>query len=565
MSGDIRKIPCSYLNWYLFYNCRSRRMRTGINLKSEVIIIMLSKFRKGADSIFVRILLGFIALSFLGFGASSFLGGNSRGDAVTFSKAPAISMEEFLTIKARQIERIGRENNVNLTEEQIKELNIDHQILQQLVNDAMIKYLAKIYDFEISENLVINFVKKMPYFQNKDGNFDIKAFKTAFRNSQRQEDEYLENLKTGLVKSIVLDVFMESFKPSKIMVDNVVNHMAETKFFDLVSIDLTRKNTDFQKNQISPEELEEFYKKNENDFVLPELRSFDYVTIDKDFFSKKIKIEEADMKVYYEENKNDFEDKPYMAVKKDVLEVLFNAKLEELLTGLAKTLEEDVAAGMVLKDLAAKHVLKISSVSGVTQIDLGNDAKLGIGEAADSIFEMAENEVSYPFELPEQHKIILAQLKNITPARKQEFAEVKELINSILQERAVITANAKILEDAQRIYDPAKINPETLKNKGVVVETNKSLTRVDMQTEAKINPEIAYLVFTTAKNHVTSLIRIDNKAYFAFVKDSKVNKEKAKIVADTSREQIAATIKESVMQELIGYLTEENKMKVQLK
>ena len=138
---------------------------------------MLTKFRKGADNIFVRILLGFIALSFVGFGALNFLGGNSRGDVVTFQKTKSIPTEMFLAIKAKEIDRIGRENNINLTEEQIKDLNLDYQILQKLISDAMVEYLASIYDFDISENLVINFVKTMPYFHGKDGNFDLEVFK----------------------------------------------------------------------------------------------------------------------------------------------------------------------------------------------------------------------------------------------------------------------------------------------------------------------------------------------------------------------------------------------------
>ena len=122
---------------------------------------MLTKFRKGADNIFVRILLVFIALSFVGIGASSFLGGNSRGDIITFSKMESIPVETFLAIKAKEIDYIQRENSINLTEEQIKALNIDSEILQKLINDAMISYLAKTYDLAVSDELVINFVKKM--------------------------------------------------------------------------------------------------------------------------------------------------------------------------------------------------------------------------------------------------------------------------------------------------------------------------------------------------------------------------------------------------------------------
>ena len=130
---------------------------------------MLIKFRKSADNIFVKILLGLIALSFVGIGASSFLSGNKSGDIVTFSKTESIPIETFLAVKAKEIEVLQRENNINLTEEQIKALNLDQQIITSLINESMISYLAKIYDLEISDETVISFVKKIPYFKNKNG------------------------------------------------------------------------------------------------------------------------------------------------------------------------------------------------------------------------------------------------------------------------------------------------------------------------------------------------------------------------------------------------------------
>ena len=99
---------------------------------------MLIKFRKSADNIFVKILLGLIALSFVGIGASSFLSGNKSGDIVTFSKTESIPIETFLAVKAKEIEVLQRENNINLTEEQIKALNLDQQIITSLINESMI-------------------------------------------------------------------------------------------------------------------------------------------------------------------------------------------------------------------------------------------------------------------------------------------------------------------------------------------------------------------------------------------------------------------------------------------
>ena len=525
---------------------------------------MLIKFRKSADNIFVRILLGLIALSFVGIGASSFLSGNKSGDIVTFSKTESIPVETFLAIKAKEIEILQRENNINLTEEQIKALNLDNHIITSLINESMISYLAKIYDLDISDETVIGFVKTIPYFKNKNGNFDLKLFKAAFHNSQRMEDEYLENLKKSLIKNSLLDIFMQTFQPPKVMINNMVNYMSETKYFDIVSIDLANKKNVALVMKPDNKELEDFYKNNENDFVLPELRSFDYITINKDFFDKKIDLGEREIQAYYESNENEFNNKPYSAVKEEIREILQNIKLEDLIAQFSKSLEEEVAAGLTLKDIAVKHGIKISNMKPISKDALGEDSNINISEIADSVFEMMEGEVSYPLELSNQNKIVLVELVKITPSRKQQFEEVKDQISSILQAKAIADENIKILEQIQKDYQEKKVDLGLLKNKGVLVESNKSMTRADFDKKEKMNPELTYLIFKTEKGQTTGLVKDDKKAYFAFIKDDKINLDKAKKINHESLMQIKNTIREGIMQELIGYLAEQNDVKVKM-
>ena len=62
----------------------------------------------------------------------------------------------------------------------------------------MVDYLANYYDFDTSDELVIKFVRKSPFFKNEHGEFDLSIFKNAFHNSQNREDEYLKSIKKHL-------------------------------------------------------------------------------------------------------------------------------------------------------------------------------------------------------------------------------------------------------------------------------------------------------------------------------------------------------------------------------
>ena len=119
---------------------------------------MLAKIRRGSNSLIVRIILILIALSFVGAGASSFLGSNSRRDLVLFEDAEPISVEEFQFAKAREVDAIQRQNGISLTDEQVAELCIGNNVMRRLITDAMVKYLAKTYDFDVSEEKIISYV-----------------------------------------------------------------------------------------------------------------------------------------------------------------------------------------------------------------------------------------------------------------------------------------------------------------------------------------------------------------------------------------------------------------------
>jgi hypothetical protein len=340
--------------------------------------------------------------------------------------------------------------------------------------------------------------------------------------------------------------------------------MAETKYFDIVSINLDNKRNVLELAPLENKDLEEFYNSNENNFIVPEYRSFDYITIGKDFFAKKINVTEEEIKDYYDANKNEFENKTYSLAKKDARRMLEATKLEDLINQISKKLEEEVAAGLSLQEIAVKYGVTISSLGPVTKDVLVADDKLNLSEIVDSVFEMVESEVSYPLEIAGQNKIVLLELKKIIQSRKQEFEEVKTQISSILIDKAIAAENIKILEQVQKEYSEKKISSELIKNKGIIVENNKFITRVDFSAEEKMNRELMGFVFKTEKNHVTNLVIDDKKAYFAFVKDDKINLSKAKKIADTSFTQITNTIREGVLQELIGYLAEQNDVKVDM-
>ncbi|MDP4708746.1 MAG: SurA N-terminal domain-containing protein [Rickettsiaceae bacterium] len=523
---------------------------------------MLTKIRKGTDNILVKIILGLVAFSFIGIGGASFIGGNSRGNIVLFDKTNSISMENFQIAKAREVEALQSQNGINLTDENIAELGLDNSVLRRLINESMVDYLANYYDFDTSDELVIKFIRKSPFFKNAHGEFDLSIFKNAFHNSQNREDEYLKSIKKHLMTTALLDVFMDSFVPPKAMTENMVSYMAETRVVDLLSIDLDYKPKNYTPELLQSEQLEDFYQNNQELFVLPELRSFDYIKADRVFLAKKLKISEAELKQFFEDNKDEFTEKNYASAKKQVQEVLASERLEELTNELAKNFEEDVSSGLTLQEIAEKYELKVSSVKDMSLVDMNTSSVAENIELADSVFEMIEGEVSYPIEVADKNEILLINLKTIIQSRQQSFAEVENDIKNILEKRMLAFFNVKKLEEANKNYDPKQINRASLQAQGISVLGNQSFTRAELPLQEKLPVELLKSIFITEKDKSTPLVGDSKKVYVAYLKAVNNSKAKMDAIRKDSGDHFSNIIKEGLFQELITHLTRKNNMQI---
>lgn len=531
---------------------------------------MLAKIRQSANNVVVKIILILIALSFVGIGGASFIGGNSQGDIVSFDRTESISFEEFQFAKAREIDLLQRQNGITLTDEQIAELNIDHNILQKLINSAMIKYLAKEYDFAVSEDKVVAYIKQLPYFQNEDGIFDAGAFKSVFNNSPKREEEYVQALRDEIAMSFVTNLFVNSLNPSEEMKSNMTNYMAETRSADIVSINLEHQPKNYQKPEVTKEQIVEFYEKNHDLMLVPEERSFSYIVIDDEYFKKHLKISEQELKDYFENNSDEFPSDKFSEVKDQVKEAVTQEKMEKLTNELAKNLEEDVSRGNDIFEISKKYNVGIKKQTEPISIEEMNRSENKIyPEISDYVFDLIRSETSYPIEIQDQNSIVLVYLDFASPARKKMIQEldVEEEIIDTINRQSLIMHNIKTINELRKDYDPAKAMSKAEKeDKGLQIVKNQKFTRAELPMNTKLPPELLAAIFETSLKNATKIVKgSDNKIYFAYVNSSMHNVAQAKKIKEASEEHFSNVIKEGIFQELISYLIRVNNMKISSK
>jgi hypothetical protein len=515
---------------------------------------MLNKIRVGADHFIVRIFLIFMVVAFTFWGIKDVLQGRNNFDLVTFSDAENITDDDFLKAKAEEINMIQRQTQTNLTQEEINQLGIDRIVLGRLINNSILKNIAKKYGLEITDETVINFVQNSPVFKNEKGEFDVNIFKSTFRNNYTSEEEYLSNIKNSMIKNNLLSIFLEGYKVPNVLVQSMINHMAETRTVDIIEMDLRTKSlTNAQPP--SENELEEFYKNNIALFTLPEKRDIDYIKIPASFLINKVEIKEEELKEFFENNKDSLGLKIFDKEKAQIKQLVTEQKLTELMLELGKNLEDAVAAGSSLKEIAEKYDLKIISAGGLTKEIIENNELFK--EIADIIFDLSEGELSYPIELKSSQELLLVELRAAHPSKVEDFADIKKKVEQSWLEDALKKGNIKILEALAKEYSSSTTSlPKGAKSKTI------TLTRAELQDNQTIPVQLLFAIFQIQTNKSTPIITIEDKGYFANLKQIKLDKKQADKIRKENGDRIASTIKNGAIDELISYFIKQNNMKV---
>ena len=111
-------------------------------------------------------------------------------------------------------------------------------------------------------------------------------------------------------------------------------------------------------------------------------------------------------------------------------------------------------------------------------------------------------------------------------------------------------------------FNLSKIDKSILSSKGISIVQNLSFTRADLPIENKLPADLLKEIFTIKLNNATNIINADNKAYFAYLKGLNSSKIMADKIRKNAGDHFSNVIKEGVFQELVGYLTQKNNMKI---
>ncbi|MDF2965223.1 MAG: ppiD [Rickettsiaceae bacterium] len=558
---------------------------------------MLTNIRKAADSWWFKSILIVIVITFCWT-----IGTNVRGSGedrlVTFKKANPITGQEFLNAQKNEITRIQNLTGNPLTTEQIHQLNIPSMIIEQLINSRMLTQLVQQYNLDFTNNLMLEQIKKLPVFQNDKGVFDPKLFAYVLHNAGISEEDYIKRIKDEIAEQIVISMFASNALAPKLLVQNIADYLNEVRTMEIVSIDAT--NVPLTDHNFSQETLQNYYEAHKQSYTVPESRNFTYGLLSKDSLKKDITVTDKEAEEYYKDNIDEYKriaatlktsslnnlsgivktaqgyhvikkveqipaiNKSFAAVKTELLELVKKKKLEQKFVEASKKVEDELAAGATLSEVAKKFDLKLENALDVTTKNfnkkLSNHFQMS---DSDKLFSLKEGEISDIFEINQKTPAIaVVKATKVIPEQVKSFNEVKDIVTKeyALQQKFQVAYN--MLSDATK---SGELSAKDKSNKHLKVNSNYKLARVDLinQQKAPTFPiELLYRVFEMDKGGFTEVFSDGKNLYTAKVQDINLDKTSSKINTKAIEDKLHTNYNNSIFEEIILDLRNKNNVQV---
>jgi len=252
---------------------------------------MLELMRRHARNWIMKLLLGIIIVVFVFYFGS--LGEKDQADIIATIDGKTIYYVDFQREYDKLVDLLRESYGRNLTDEQLKGLNLKERAVDNLIKQAIVMKKAEELEIRVSDAEVRDAILSYPAFQ-RNGLFDQRIYEQTLRLNRMSPDNFEAQHRKLLIT-----------KKLEELISNGV-HVSEKEVFDLYRLQKEKINVKFMKlslkdytKGIKPERqaLESYLKEHSNEFRIPEQFQVKYI-----FFLAAEQAKKALDAIYQQEN-----------------------------------------------------------------------------------------------------------------------------------------------------------------------------------------------------------------------------------------------------------------------
>ena len=517
---------------------------------------MLDRMRRHRD--WLKWSLGLVCVAFVLFYIPDFLRGSgadaASGDTVAKVGGREISSADFRRTYQAQLQAYRSAYGANMNDQLLKQLGIEQQILQQMVDERAALTEAERLGIKVTDEEVRQRIFAMPAFQENGGFIGEARYQQLLRMQRPAmiASEFEDNIRHGLA--------VEKLRNSLTDWLSVNDGDLEKEYRrrnDKVKLAVVSFTADSFRTQVtaSDAEVASHFEAHKSDFKIPEKRKIRYLLIDVEGLRAKTVVPAADIEREYNNHSEQYTTPEQVRASHLLLKT--EGKDDAAVKAKAEELLKQARGGADFADLAKKHSEDTDSAKNGGDLDYFGRGRM-VAEFDQAVFAMQPGTISDLVKTQYGYHII--KLVDKKTATTRPLAEVRQQLNDQLAYQRAQAQAADLSQNLEKqIKSPAEL-AKVAKAQGLTVQESGFFARDEPILGLGPSPEAANKAFEMKTNDVAGPLRASRGFVFETlvatqapkvpvldeVKDrvrEEVIKQKARDVSKQKAAELAAKLK----------------------
>lgn len=514
--------------------CLYKADRAGVLTTKYGISDMLQKLNERIQGVVAWIVVVLIALTFTLFGVDYYMQNHQASAAVVEVNGKEISKQDFETNYRR--DRQQRDPS-QLTA--ASDLLLKQQVLNAMIKNEVGVQAAYKAGFVISPEQANDAILSIPQFQ-EDGHFSPERYQQTLNNALFTAKTFHAEVMQGMLLNQQRFAFMGTAFSLPDEIRHYVTLSMQTRDYEYIKIPV---KPFIQKDKVSEQAINDYYKKNPAEFMEPEKISLDYIRLSMNAIKGQVKINDEQVKRYYDDNQSSYLTPSKWQVSHILLAVPADASEDER-AQIQKKADE------LASKLQAKPELFNESVKTLSddKLSIANKGLLPWITAGQSGFDKelvtltSTGQISNPIKTETGYEIF--RLESLQPARLKKQADVDAEIRTQL---VAEVAQANYAQALEKLGDLSYQSPDSLSPVAdalnLPIEKTELFSNEGGNTDLLKNHQVVNMAFSSdvlELGNNSEPVQLDNDTVIVFRVDQHVAATEKPLSA--VKEQIATKL-----------------------
>lgn len=452
---------------------------------------MLETFREHSKGWMAKLILALITVPFALWGIDSYLQGAGSNVAVATVNGKSITVQEYgnaMQDMRNQLQASGKTDPALLDDPAVKQSVLNKLILNQLVGAEI-----RQQKFVMSDDQLGKYIMTLPEF-HQDGKFSQELYDSILSQNNLTPTQFEGRMRADLLSQTVRESVVASVSVPRSVSNNILrteHQQREVSVADINAADFLAQT------KVDAAQVKAYYDKNKDKFRAPEQVRIEFAILSANNFIPAMAVSEDEVKKYYAENAAKFQGDEQRRASHILIS--FGGKTDEGGKKIARVKAQSVL-DEVRKDpkkfgeLAKKHSQDPGSAEKGGDLGLFGRGMM-VKPFEEAVYSMSPGAIS---DLVESefgfHIIQLTEIKG----QGQSLDEVKANIRAeLLYQKAL----AKFAEQAETfsnmVYEQSDSLQPVAKNFGLELQTSQWMSREDALKFFKNSDKLVNAIFSS--------------------------------------------------------------------